>query len=252
MKIQQFLNLVSKPGRTNYMVVCSNELGLSLLLQGALSVIAVPEDIEFHDAENITKEKARQIEAASRLASRGGSELNHFFIYNLHNLPTSSTGPILKAVEESKYSRFIFQAQTIPRKIYTLMSRSSVVRLPFLSKAIVLGNMKAMNYDARTADQLNLYDGTLAGTIKALTGKDAIIEIHREMKRGLRGLLVMYNPEILNSLVFESATYNFMFDEEKELLRRAKKMDKRRYASRQKLMIYRAMQRIDKLAQDGM
>jgi len=233
------------------MVICSNELGLSLLLQGALSVIAVPEDIEFHDAENITKEKARQIEVAARLASRGGSELNHFFIYNLQNLPVNSTGPILKAVEESKYSRFIFQAQSIPRKIRTLMSRSSVVRLPFLSKQVVLGNMKALNYDARTADQLGLYDGTLAGTIKALSGKDAIIEIQRDMKRGLRGLTAMFNPEVLKSLVFDAATYSYMDEEERALLRAARGMNEQRYSARQKLMVYRAMQRMEKLQQDG-
>jgi len=233
------------------MVICSNELGLSLLLQGALSVIAVPEDIEFHDAENITKEKARQIEVAARLASRGGSELNHFFIYNLQNLPVNSTGPILKAVEESKYSRFIFQAQSIPRKIRTLMSRSSVVRLPFLSKQVVLGNMKALNYDARTADQLGLYDGTLAGTIKALSGKDAIIEIQRDMKRGLRGLTAMFNSEVLKSLVFDAATYSYMDEEERALLRAARGMNEQRYSARQKLMVYRAMQRMEKLQQDG-
>ena len=252
MKIQQFLTMVSKPGRTNYLVVCSNELGISLLLQGALSAIAVPEDIEFHDASNITKEKARQIEVAARLASRGGSELNHFFIYNLQNLPTDSTGPLLKAVEEGKYSRFIFQTQSIPRKIRTLMSRSSVVKLPFLSKAIVLGNMKALAHDARTADQLDLYDGTLAGTIRALAGKDAIVEIQREMKRGLRGLVGMYNPEILKSLVFDVAMYNYLDDDERQMLQSAKNMSEQRYAARQKLAIYRAMQRIDRLAQDGM
>jgi len=251
MKIQSFLNLVSKPGRTNYMVICSNELGLSLLLQGALGAIAVPEDIQFYDAEHITKEKARQIEVDARLAARGGSELNHFFIYNLQNLPVNSTGPILKAVEESKYSRFIFQAQSTPRKIHTLMSRSSVMRLPFLSKQVVLGNMKAMNHDARTADQLDLYDGTLAGTIRALSGKDAIIEIQREMKRGQRGLTAMFNPEVLKSLVFDVATYNYMDEEERALLRSAKVMDERRYSARQKLMVYRAMQRMDRLQQDG-
>lgn len=247
MKIQQFLNLVAKPGRTNYMVICSDELGLSLLLQGALSTVAVLEDIEFLDAENITKEKARQIEVAARLASRGGSELNHFFIYRLQRLPADSTGPILKAVEESKYSRFIFQAQSVPRKIRTLMSRSSVVRLPFLSKTVVLGNMKALNYDARTADQLNLYDGTLAGTIKALSGKDVIVEIQRNMRRGMRGLTAMYNPEVLNSLVFDTAMYNYLIDEEREFLRMGRSMDKRRYVSRQKLVIYRAILRLERL-----
>lgn len=246
MNIQNFLKRVGEPGRTNYLVVCSDELGLSLLLQGALAGIAVPEDITFLDAENITKERARQIEVAARMAPRGGSELNHFFIYRLQRLPTDSTGPILKAVEESKYSRFIFQAQSMPRKVRTLMSRSSVVRLPFLSKKIVLGNMKAMNHDARTADELNLYDGTLAGTIKALSGKDAITEMQRELRRGMRGLVGMYTPEVLKSLVFDTATYNYFDEKERMFLTRAKRLGERKYTARQKLAVYRAMNRVDR------
>jgi len=243
---------VSKPGRTNYLVVCPDELGLSLLLQGALKKIAVAEDIQFLDAENITKAKARQLEIDARSASRGGSDLNHFFIYRLQYLPTDSVGPILKAVEEAKYSRFIFQAQNVPRKVRTLMSRSSVVRLPFLSKRVVLGNMKAMNHDARTADRMNLYDGTLGGTIKSLAGRDAIIGIQRDLKRGMRGLVGMYNPDILNSLVFDVATYNYFTEEERRYLKMAKLKDKKRYTSRQKLVIYRAMNRLEKAGENGM
>lgn len=230
MKIQDFLKIVGQRGRLNYFVLCPDELGLSLLLQGALSAIAVPEDIHFHDAEGITKEKARQIEAEARLASRGGSELQHFFIYSLQKLPADSTGPLLKAVEDARYARFIFQAQSTPRKIHTLMSRSSVVKLPFLTKAMVLANLKAMNHDAKLADDLNLYDGTLAGTIRALGMKDTLVSIRREMSRGLRGISAVYTPEVLGSLAFESATYDFFTEKERRFLGKNPTPDRKKLA----------------------
>lgn len=245
MKIQDFLKMVAQPERTNIMAICPDELGLGLLLQGALNAQAVPEDVQFFDAEGITKEKARQIEAEARLAPRGGSRLNHFFVYSLQRLPADSAGPLLKAVEEARYSRFIFQAQSTPRKIRTLMSRSSVVRLPFLSRRVVLGNMKALNHDAKTADQMNLYDGTLGGTIKALASKDTTAEIQREIRRGLRGLTVLFNPEVLNSLAFDTATHNFLTDRERRYLDRARNGEKQRYVPRQKLVLYLALQRQD-------
>lgn len=127
---------------------------------------------------------------------------------------------MLKAVEEARFSRFIFQAQSTPKKIHTLMSRSSTARLPFLTKKTVLGNMRAMNHDARTADQLDLYDGTLAGTIRGLSMKDSMIEIRRETTRGLRGLAALYNPAILQSLAFSPSTEALFDGREKDFLRR--------------------------------
>jgi len=243
MRVQDFLKLVGRPGRENYLAVCPDDMGLGLLLQGALAPVAVPEDIQFHSAESITKEKARQIEVDARFAPRGGSALNHFFIYSLQSLPTDSVGPLLKSVEEAKYSRFIFQAQSVPRAIKTLMSRSNVCRLPFLSRKMVLGNMKALNHDARTADQLNLYDGTLAGTIRALSAKDTIAEIQRELKRGPRGLTALFNPDILNSVAFEQATQDLLTDKERAFLRGGKRF-KDQYEARQKLLLYRITQRM--------
>lgn len=220
MKIQDFLRLVGQPGRTNYFVQCSDDLGIILLLQGALSSIAAADDVYFYDAESVTKEKARQIEAEARLAPRGGSALSHFYIYSLHKLPTDSVGPLLKATEEARYSRFIFQAQSAPFKIHTLMSRSSVVKLPFLSRKAVLGNMKAMNHDARTADQLGLYDGTLSGTIRALSMKDSMMEIKRELPRGYRGIASLFRPDVLTGLAFEPAVDQVLTPEEKAFMAR--------------------------------
>lgn len=230
--------MVSLPGRTNYFVVCADNLGLSLLLQGALSPIATPEDIVFHDAATITKEKARQIETESRFAPRAGSALSHFFIYSLQELPRDSVGPLLKAVEEAKFSRFIFQSQVTSPHTMTLRSRSSVVKLPFLSRRMVLGNMRAMNHDARTADQMGLWDGTLTGTIRALAMKDTMTAIKREVGRGERGLTALFSDEIIGSLAFDAATDQLFDGLEKGFLQR------RRTPSRQRLALYRALSRV--------
>lgn len=243
MNIRDFLRLVGNPGRTNYFVLCSDDLGIALLLQGALSPIAATEDVYYHDAETVTKEKARQIEAEARMAPRGGSKLSHVYIYSLQKLPAESVGPLLKATEEAKYTRFIFQAQAAPSRIHTLMSRSSTVRLPFLSRKAVLGNMKAMNHDARTADQLNLYDGTLAGTIRALGMKDTMSEIKREIPRGMRGVAALYNPDVLGSLAFESATEPLFTQEEKRFVTRAGGSETASGIARKKIALYQALGR---------
>jgi len=219
-------------------MTCPDELGLSLLLQGALAPIAAAEDIHFYDGEGITREKARQIEAEARLGARGGSELQHFFLYSLHKLPTDSVGPLLKAVEDAKFARFIFQAQATPRKIYTLMSRSAVVRLPFLSKEMVLANLKAMNHDAKTADELKLYDGTLAGTIRALGMKDTTMLIRREMAKGLRGIAGTFSEEVLGSIAFQYATYDHLTPQERRFLGRNPSDD------RKKIVLFLAMGRM--------
>ena len=125
------------------------------------------------------------------------------------------------------------------------MSRAVVIRIPFLPKKTVLANMKAMNYDAKTADQLDLYNGTLSGTIKALAMKDAILEIKREAKRGLRGLAALFNPEILGGLAFDTATYDLLEKEETNFLDKTKNHpDKALHTARQKLVLYRALQRV--------
>lgn len=230
MKIQDFLKAVTAPTRTNFFVLCPDNLGLGSLLNMALSTIAPQEDIHFFDAAAVTKEKARQIEQEARFAPRGGAKLNHFFLYGLQDLNAESVGPLLKAVEEAAYSRFIFQAQELPRKIHTLKSRGVYVALPFLGKKVVLANLKSMNHDARTADQLGLYDGTLSGTIKALNMKDSIATIQRETKKGQTGLVNLFSPDNLNSNAFDMATAEHLNSEEREFLKRSKTPNRQKIA----------------------
>lgn len=220
MRIQDFMKLVGQPGRENFFVVCPDNLGLNLLLQRVLEPIANAEDVHFYAAESLTKENARDLEKEARMASRGSSAHTHFFIHGLQKLAKESAGPLLKAVEEARYARFILQAQWVPQKVLTLMSRCTVCRIPFMSKKMVLGNLKAMNHDAKTADNLNLYDGTLEGTIQALRMKDTLLAIQRDLKKGVRGLTSVMAQDVLNSLAFDVAAQPFLSARERAYVRR--------------------------------
>jgi len=220
LRIQEFLRIVNYPDRTNFFVICANDLGLGMLLPRTLKKIASPEDYTAYQAENVTKAKAREIEAEARKAPRAGSQLSHVFVAGMEKLPTDSAGPLLKAAEEARWTRFIFQAQDIPEKLHTLMSRSNVVRLPFLSRKAVLGNLQRLNYDAKTVDRLNLYDGTLDGSIRTLVMKDMVIEIRRELKGGSRGLTSLFSNEIVNGLALTPAIKDKVLPEELEFMKR--------------------------------
>lgn len=212
----------------NYFVVCPDSLGLSLLLPRVLEKLASREDIHFLQASHLTKEKARQMEKEARKAPSGMSNHTYFCISLLQNLAPDSVGPLLKVVEESKYANFIFQAQTITRETRTLLSRSMVIRLSFMSKAMVLGNMQAMHLDAATADELGLYDGTLGGTIKALTMKDTVVEIRREIRRGVRGIVALQREETVQSLALHTAISPFLREGETAFLKEEDSPERRR------------------------
>lgn len=237
MRISVLLKLLEKTGDQNFFILCPDEMGLSQIIRPVILRHAQSEDIYHLEADQITKEKARQLERDARTAPRGNSEKNHFLISGLQNLPKDSTGPLLKAVEESMFSRFIFQAQRAPRKLKTLRSRSIQVKLPFLPKKTILANLQALNLDAKTADQLNLVDGTLGGAQRALATKDTMTAFKRESSSGVRGLAALFQPEMLGSLVFDQGTRGVLTLEERMFLKRDNSQE------RKKLMIYRALTR---------
>lgn len=238
MKIRDLVELVKAPERVNYFIIAPDNLGLTIILNKVLSQVASTEDLFFLDANIITKDRARQLERETRMAPRGSSDHNIFFIYKMQDLPVESVGPLLKTVEEASFARFIFQAQDIPKKIYTLMSRSTVVRLPFLSRAAVLANMKSLQYDAKTADQLGLYDGTLAGTISNLNMKDSYLRIRGELRKGQRGLAALIQPDLGGSMCFIQASYDSMTKDEHAFLKRSDTVERR------KLALILAMERV--------
>lgn len=228
MKLQTFLSLVEGGHKANYFIVAPDQLGLQLLLPKAFSKVVANEDVYFYDASTVTKEKARQIEKEARKAPVGSSSYSYFVISGLQNLPPQSVGALLKAVEEAKYSVFFFQAQYIPRNCRTLLSRSILVKLPFLSKKVVLANMQAMHQDAQTANEQGLYDGTLSGTIRALSMKDTMASIRRDIKLGVRGLPSLQSDDVVGSLAFESAIYPLLSPEEFAFLKKDSSPERRR------------------------
>jgi len=242
-KLTDFLRILSQPGRINYFVVCPDQLGLGSNLQRALKLTTDPIDLHFFNAREVTVEKARQIEVESRYAPRAGSNFVVFYIYGLQNLSINSVGPLLKTIEEAEYARWIFQAQFTPRKIHTIMSRCSVVKLPFMARDIALANMKDLNEDAQTADEMNLWDGTLDGTIQALGMKRQLIEIKRDLRRGSQGLASLLKEEILNGLALPHATYEFTTLREKAFLEREDTEE--HTVARKKLVLYLLCQRAD-------
>jgi len=238
-KLTDFLRILSQPGRINYFVVCPDLLGLGSNLQRVLESTTNSADLHFFNAREVTVEKARQIEVESRFAPRAGSDYVIFYVYGLQNLPVNSVGPLLKTIEEAKFARWIFQAQFTPRKIHTIRSRCSVVKLPFMARDITLANMRALNEDAQTADEMNLWDGTLDGTIQALGMKRQLIEIKRDLRRGSQGLASLLREEILNGLALPHATYEFTTTREKAFLEREGS------EARKKLVLYLLCQRAD-------
>jgi len=80
--------------------------------------------------------------------------------------------------------------------------------------------MKLMNHDALTADRLDLYDGTLDGTIRALGTKDTVAAIRRELKKGVRGLVSILGEDMINSLVFKQVLWEYMTEKEQGFLER--------------------------------
>jgi hypothetical protein len=203
MKLKELLKTIGDATKGNFFLVAPDNLGLEPFLARALRATTAPEDQHTYDATHLTKEKARQVEAEARRGPRGGSARSHFYLYRLQALPTDSVGVLLKAVEEARFARFTFQAQTTPRKLRTLMSRSMVHHLPFMSRTMVLGNLSALNLDAKQAEELSLWDGTLGGTQRILAIRDAYTALRRELKA--KSGMVLMADENLESGAFDAA-----------------------------------------------
>lgn len=190
---------------SNFFVEAPDQLGLTALLPKYLEQIASPVDIHVLDAGTLTKDRARSLEKEARFAPQGSSEKTHFLIYGMQRLPAASVGPLLKVVEESRYARWIFQAQISAKWLNTLKSRSTVVKLAFLAKKTVMGNLRRMNLDAAAAEKANLYDGTLTGTVRALNMRETLINLRKAVTEGSRGLVTLYGADALGSLAFDTA-----------------------------------------------
>lgn len=190
----EFLKAVRAQPTQHFYVVTPDGAGLDLLLPRILNALASERDVRVMDAPQITVAQARGIAREVRMAPIGGSSRTHFLIRRAHLLPSASASALLLAVEEAQRGRLVFVAGqlTLPAN-KVLASRCRIVRLPFLSRAAVLGNLQALHLDARTADEKDLWDGTLGGTLTNIQEGDDRPAILDALHRGLPGL-----PDLLS------------------------------------------------------
>jgi len=218
LKFGALMKLLIEPGRVNFFIHAPDDLGLTLLLPKALLTIAGTDDIIVQDASILTRARAKEIEAETRRGPVTGAPLTQVYIHRLSEIPDDCVGTLLKTVEDARFARFIFQSQHITKKVMTLRSRSTSVELPFLSRNAVLANLRAQNLDARAADHANLWDGTLSGTIRALSMKDTLASFARETKQGKRGIPALMRDEMINSMAFSTAMQGLLTSREKRFL----------------------------------
>lgn len=228
MKIKEVLKWIEERPAQNFFVVAPDALGFQMLLVPTLKKIAALGDVYYYDARALLKDRVREIEREARMAPVGSSNESHFVIRGVQNLNAESVGPLLKVVEEAKTARFIFQAQWEPKKIWTLQSRSVVLRVPFFSEKVVLANLDALKQDAAVVAEQGLYDGTLDGTTQALAMKDSIAEIHRLQEGGMRSLTSLLSTDVVSSLAFKRAVEPSLEEEEIAYLRRGDSLDRKR------------------------
>jgi hypothetical protein len=220
MNVHDFLTLVKNGGRSNYMVVCPDNLGVTdpLVIWAALAPGTAKGDVYFHNAQHINVTRAREIAREAYLKARCGSELNVYVVSSLQKLAENSVAPLMNAVEGAESSRFIFQTQSTPKKIYTLMSRSRVIRLAFTSRSAVLASMP--DHDAKIVAEFDLYDGTVSGALRDLPLKGTLTDVKAQLSKGLKGLPALFNQKVMSSGALEVALNDMLTPEEREFVRR--------------------------------
>lgn len=238
MKPSKVLALLKDRPSSNIYIQCADSLGMTQLVPQALAKAFSSLDVHVVNARGLTIERARQLEEEARLKPRGSSDRTHVFIYGMSSIPTASVGALLKIVEESPTTRFVFQGQQQLVKDRTIRSRCTLVRVPYLSKKAVLANIQAMSLDAVKVEELGLWDGTLQGTIARLQAHSTLIGFTRELGLGSKGFLNLVSADMLGSQVFDTALADVLSEKEKRFI------SANPTANRKKLAIYVALGRL--------
>lgn len=230
----EFLKAVRDRPATHFYSVTPDGGGMVLLLPGVLRKIAHERDIQVFDCARLTVTQARALAREAGMAPIGSSDVTHFVGWNTHLLGDTAAGALLLAIEEGKRGRFIFIADRDPGSgLRPLASRCVQIRLPFLAKRVVLGNLQALKHDARTADEKDLWDGTLGGTlanVRVAKEREAILAA---VALGLRGL-----PELLefsDSPAFDQILAGRLTEEERRFLEHESTPERRRLVAFQLL-----------------
>ena len=106
--VRGFLQILEAQPSLHLMVEAPGSLGLELLLEKALKKIAASEDVQIYDCGSLSLDRLRDVLRGAQMAPRAGSSHNHLCFLNLQRLAPICVGPLLKSMEETIYSRFIF------------------------------------------------------------------------------------------------------------------------------------------------
>jgi hypothetical protein len=201
MIVKELITYITGVGRgQNVFIVAPDRLGLTDLVVDELRKVFSFSDVVSNPAPRGlgAKDWVRSIEQDAHKAPRGGGERTHYFMYGMGSLPVECVGPMLKVLEESRYSRFILQSSVSCPKLSTLQSRCMTCRIPFYSRREVGGVLKCVaRLDIEPMDEFDLYDGTIEGTTQALLERDDFLSVRKELTG--RGSLALMSDDFCQS-----------------------------------------------------
>lgn len=235
----EFLRTLKARPTTHFYAVTPDGAGLALLVPRILRGIAAERDVRILDGSQLTVRDARRVAQEAGMSPVAGGPVTHFVVWRAHDLKPEAAGALLLAIEEAARGRFAFVAARDPRgALRPLASRCVLVRLPFLSKRAVLGNLQVLRLDARTADERDLWDGTLGGTLANLREEGDRRQILEALHRGMNGLADLV--ACAGSPVFDRVMREHLTEEERRFL------DRESSPERRKLVAFSALARRDR------
>jgi hypothetical protein len=203
MKINSFFRLVVESSQSHLTVVCPESLGVNSSLRKVLNRISNHHDQIFVNAQGLTVSEAKDLINQTSFSPKGCSDRTHVFVFNTERISRLIVSILLKSVEESKCCRWIFQTSYLREDVLPVFSRTKVCHIPFLSRKVVLANLQKSGKDASSVDELNLYDGTIDGTIEGLVNSSKIST--------LKDLLRERSSYAVSDLLSDKVLFNLNF-----------------------------------------
>jgi hypothetical protein len=217
-KVAQCLRLLVEQPDRHFFICTPDGDGLVRLIPRVLGPVASPKNVKVRDAAVMTVGDAREVAKEAWMAPEGTDRWTHFVVRRTESMSAACVGALLLAVEDAAKTRFVFTATHRTREAETLASRATCVELPFLSRREVLGNLQALRLDARAADELDLWDGTLGGTEEAVRHAKDHATIRKAVGVGLEGLEDLH--VLAKSPAFDAAMEGTWNQEERDYVAR--------------------------------
>lgn len=230
MRVQDFIRILGEQPEDHFFAVTPDLEGTLRIVRRSLLAMQPACDVRVHDGSALQVAEAREVASDARRAPLGGSRRASVLVWRAERMPRDAAAMLLAPVEEAGGARFIFLASgEVPDHVEPLASRSVTVRLPFLSRRVVLGNVQALRLDARAADEADLWDGTLGGTLEALRCQATHARVREALGKGAGGYAAL--AELVGEAGFDAALRPSLLSEERAFLEARPGEDRRRLAA---------------------